>query len=166
MSTQMTPSKPDRPGMPGLFRTGDPFLDLRNRIDRVFDSFFGADLARTGWPGWDKTMPKVDVAETEKELTITADLPGIDEKDVELTVADGILTLKGEKKAESEEKDKNYHVMERSYGSFARSFRLPETVKVEDIAARFDKGVLTITLPKGEAAKPEVKRIAIGNGGA
>lgn len=163
MPTTMTRPEPAlRAAMPSAFR--DPFLDLRNRIDRVFDGFFGGDLLRATWPGRDETMPKVDVAETEKALTITADLPGVDEKDVELTVADGVLTLKGEKTAGTERTEADYHMMERSYGAFARSFRLPDTVKMDEITAAFDKGVLTVTLPKGEAPKPEVKHIPVGNG--
>lgn len=150
--------------MPPTFR--DPFLDLRNRIDRVFDGFFGGDLLRATWPGREEILPKVDVAETERALTITADLPGVEEKDVALTVTDGVLTLKGEKKAESEKAEADYHVMERTYGSFARSFRLPDTVKMNEITATFDKGVLTVMLPKGETPKPEVKHIPVGNGSA
>ena len=154
------------PGMPTMFRSGDPFVDLREHIDRLFGNVFGSvePFGRT-ITGRMEVMPRVDVAETDEAITITADLPGVDEKDVDLTLVNGVLTLRGEKKAEKEEKEKNYHVVERSYGSFTRSFRLPDTVNPDKVAARFDKGVLIITVPKAEDAKTQVRRIAIGGNG-
>ncbi|HEY0836135.1 MAG TPA: Hsp20/alpha crystallin family protein [Azospirillum sp.] len=152
--------------MPATRRTGDLFLDLREQMDRLFDNFFGTTVEPFGW-GREGRMTmalRVDVSETPDAITIKADLPGLDEKDVELTLDGGVLTLKGEKKVEKEEKDeaKHYHVVERGYGSFLRTFRLPDTVEAEKVAATFDKGVLTITLPKTEEGKSRVRRIEIG----
>lgn len=150
--------------VPAQRRMADPFMELRDQVDRVFDSFFGG----FGMPslasrvGRTELRPLVDVSETDDALMISADLPGMDEKDIDVTITNGILTLKGEKRAETERKDKNYHMMERSYGSFTRSFRLPETVDEDKCSANFEKGVLTITLPKTESAKQRVKHIAIG----
>lgn len=154
-------------------RVGDPFVDLRNQIDRVFDTFlsgfgpvtsalspFMGSMGRS-LMGRSEMSPQVDVSETDEALVITADLPGMEEKDVDITLANGVLTLKGEKKDEREEKEPNYHLMERSYGSFSRSFRLPETVDQDKCQATFDKGVLKISLPKAESAKAQVKHISI-----
>lgn len=145
---------------------GDPFLDLRAHMDRLFDGVFGSIVPfgdTFGWPrlGRSEPMPRVDVSETPGMLTIKAELPGMDEKDVELTLNDGVLTLKGEKRAEKEEKDKDYHLIERSYGTISRSFRLPDTVDPEKVTAGFDKGVLTVTLPKTGDRKPRVRRVDI-----
>lgn len=150
------------PAMSGFFRSGDPLLDLRDRFDRVFDSVFGGDLTPAGWFARAEMLPKVDVAETDKALTLTADLPGVEEKDIALTVTDNVLTLSGERKSESEGSDRNYRVVERSHGRFTRSFQLPDGVEVDQITARFDKGVLTVVLPKAERPATEVKRIPIG----
>jgi HSP20 family protein len=105
--------------------------------------------------------PKVEVTEGEKSYAITAELPGVDEKDVSLTLQDDVLTVSGEKKSEREEKKEGYHVSERSYGSFRRSFRLPDDVDPDKILAKFDKGVMTISLPRSGKAKPKGKSIPI-----
>ena len=107
-------------------------------------------------------MPSTDVRESESELVVEAELPGLDEKDVSVTLKEGMLTLQGEKKSEREEKKDDYHLMERSYGSFQRSFRVPDTIDADKVKATFDKGVLKVTMPKhAEAVKAE-KRIPIG----
>jgi HSP20 family protein len=111
------------------------------------------------------SFPVVDLAETEKEYRITAELPGLAEKDVELTLANGVLTLKGEKRDAREEDEKDYHVSERRYGSFQRSFRLPEDVDVERIEAGCKDGVLTVTLPKTAQAQAGKRRIEVKPGG-
>ena len=107
-------------------------------------------------------MPNVDIKESDKAVTLTAELPGIDEKDVDLSVRDGMLTLKGEKKYEHEEEKEDIHMVERRYGSFQRSFRLPDTVNADKIDAKFDKGVLRVVMPKTAQAASPVKKIAIG----
>lgn len=149
-----------------------PMDALRRQIDGVFENF-----AR-GWPrGWGLDLfnemapsrlppaigavPKVDVKESKDGYEISAELPGIDEKDVELTIDGNLLTLAGEKKVEREEKKDNYHWSERSYGSFRRSFALPDGVDADKAAAKFAKGVLTVTLPKTEKAKKQQRKIEI-----
>jgi HSP20 family protein len=152
--------------LPSLY-TG-PFHSFRTEMDRLFDNFFGGLPALTNlrhsFPAGEGLTPAWDVKETEKELVVKADLPGIDEKDIQLTIQDGVLTLRGEKKSERKDERDNYYVMERSYGSFQRSIRLPETVNDEKAEARFDKGVLTITLPKRPEMVKAQKRIAIKSG--
>ena len=105
--------------------------------------------------------PAVDVAETEKAYEITAELPGMDEKNIEVKFADGLLTITGEKKEEKEEKKKDYYLSERSYGSFQRSFQVPDSVDADKIEATFKKGVLTVTLPKTAAAQKAAKKIDV-----
>jgi HSP20 family protein len=126
----------------------DPFLSLRQEWDRMFDEFFeGRALAPWGqeWTGF---APSVDVVETDKEVKVTAELPGMEAEDVDVTVSHGTLTLKGEKKEEHEEEGEGYYRSERSYGSFQRSIPLPTTVETEQAEAAFEKGVLTVTFPK------------------
>jgi HSP20 family protein len=142
-----------------LADTANPLTTLQREIDRVFDSF------SRGFPNFASTAltPSMNVAETDKEIEISAELPGLEEKDVQLNVADGVLTIKGEKKAEKEEKDKNYHLVERSYGLFSRSLRLPEGTDPDNIKASIAKGVLTVTVPKpapAQTKKIEVKTAA------
>jgi len=131
----------------------DPFLSFRQEIDHMFDEFFeGRALAPWGqeWSGFD---PRVDVVETDQEVKVTAELPGLDAQDVDVTLSHNVLTLKGEKKHEHEEKGEGYYRSERSYGSFERSIPLPSTVETAKVDATFDKGVLTVTFPKTAAEK-------------
>jgi HSP20 family protein len=104
-------------------------------------------------------VPAFDISETEKEYVISGEIPGIDPKDLEVTLTDGILSIKGEKKHESEEKEENYHRVERHYGSFQRSFRLPDNINREKLDASYKDGVLRLTLPKSEES--EVKKIEV-----
>ena len=106
-------------------------------------------------------MPTVDVSETDKAYEITAELPGMDEKNVEVKLANGLLTIKGEKQDEKEEKKKDYHMRERSYGSFERSFQVPDGVDADKIEANFKKGVLTVILPKSAEAQKAEKKITV-----
>jgi HSP20 family protein len=106
-------------------------------------------------------FPVVDAAESEKEYRITAELPGMTDKDVEVALANGVLTLKGEKKEEKEEKEKDYYMSERCYGSFHRSFPLPEDVDAERVEAKLKDGVLTVLLPRTGQAQANRKTIAI-----
>jgi HSP20 family protein len=137
----------------------NPFVSLQREIDRLFDDFTRGfpTIADTG-PA--KLMPSIDVAETDKEIEITAELPGLEEKDVEINLSDNLLTIRGEKKTEKEQKDKNYRVVERSYGSFERTLELPEGVNADAIKANISKGVLKVTAPKpapAQSKKIEVK---------
>ena len=102
--------------------------------------------------------PAVDVAEDEKAVTLTAELPGLKDEDVEVVLRDDMLTVKGEKKSEREEKKENFHLTERRYGAFERTFRLPETADADKISAAFDDGVLTVTVPKKAEAKVKAER--------
>lgn len=144
-----------------------PFLTLQREIDRLFEDFTRGFPAIpsivSGNGGNGMVLPSTDVTETDKEIEITAELPGLEEKDVQVNLADGVLTIRGEKNAEKEEKDKNYRLVERSYGSFERSIALPDGVKAEDVRASIAKGVLTVTVPKpapAQAKKIEVKSAA------
>jgi HSP20 family protein len=128
-------------------------FSMQREMNRMFDNFFrGADepgLLNGSW------LPAVDVAEEENEYVVKVELPGVNKDDVKITLESNILTVRGEKKAEKETKDKNYHRMERSYGSFQRSFTLPTSVKNDKIDAQYRDGILSITLPKAEEAKPK-----------
>lgn len=139
----------------------DPFAMLRGEMDRVFDNFFSIV------PASDATAPlsdvRLNVSDTGDAIEVKAELPGVTEKDVEVSLHGDILTLKGEKKAEKEEKDKNYYVREFSYGSFARSIKLPFEADESKVDARFEKGVLTVTLPKPKEEAKSAKRITIKN---
>jgi len=142
----------------------DPFTAMRREMDRVFEDFtrdWSLPGPYAGAGGF--LSPKVDVAETEKGLEITAELPGIDEKDIDLDLSDGVLTLKAEHKAEKEEKDekRQYHLVERSYGTFMRRFALPFEPDAEKISASFDKGVLKVDVPRSPEAEPKGKKIAV-----
>ena len=108
--------------------------------------------------------PAVDVVEKDDAFEITAEVPGLDEKNIEVKLANGILTIRGEKTEEKEEKDKSYHVSERHYGSFQRSFQLPEYVDADKVSAAFAKGVLKVTLPKTPNAKRNDRKIEITAG--
>ncbi|HEV8537710.1 MAG TPA: Hsp20/alpha crystallin family protein [Bacteroidota bacterium] len=128
------------------------FVNMQREIDRMFDRFRGGVVDDNGAPTW---LPAVDVVENANHYLVKAELPGVDKKDVKITIQNDVLIVRGEKKKESEKKDENYHRVERSYGVFQRSFTLPTSVKSEAIEASYDQGVLTITLPKAEEAKPK-----------
>ena len=151
---------------PALYRDGDPFMALHREVNRLFDDVFrGFDQFGTGrfpslaasrgnW-GW----PNVEMAETNKEIRVTAELPGLEETDVEVTLDDGVLMLRGEKRSESEDKDRQFS--ERFYGQFERRIPVGTEVEQDKVEARFKNGVLTITMPKTERAQGKTKRIAI-----
>jgi len=123
-------------------------------MDRVFEDFFGP--RRRGLIPWEgEWTPSMDVAETAEQVVVKAEVPGIDPKDINISLQGDVLTVKGEKKSEREEKEENYHLVERSYGAFSRSVTLPAAVDAEKIEAKYEKGVLTITCPKKEVVKPK-----------
>lgn len=132
-------------------------------MDRLFDEFFnGFSLAPFDTAESLSTFtPQVDLVENDREIKILAELPGLDEKDVEVAVDGTVLTISGEKKAEKEDRGDNYYHVERSYGSFQRAIPLPEEVDTEKIEATFKKGVLTVTLPKTAEAQQRAKKIAV-----
>jgi HSP20 family protein len=134
-----------------------PFRDMvsiQDEMNKLFDDFFGRPLARTEWTEGVWT-PSVDVSEDKDNVIIKAEMPGMKKEDVKISVQNNVLILKGEKKQEKEEKEKNYHRIERSYGSFCRSFQLPTAVKTDKIKASYKDGVLNISLPKTEEVKPK-----------
>ena len=137
----------------------DPMFSLRREVDRIFDEFFNG-FGSTG-NGALSLRPAVDIADTDKELIVTAEMPGLDEKDLDVSLNGDLLTIKGEKKAEHEEKDGGAYYMERRFGSFSRSVRLPFQVGDQDIEAKYDKGVLTIRIPKPMEMQKAVRRIPV-----
>jgi len=127
---------------------------IQREMNRMFDNFFnssdqGEDYALTAW------SPAVDIAEHDDQYVVKMELPGVNKDEVKITLESNILTIRGEKKQEKETKKENYHRVERSYGSFQRSFTLPTTVKNDKIDAAFKDGILSISLPKAEEAKPK-----------
>jgi HSP20 family protein len=143
----------------------NPFAEFHKEMNRLFDNFsdnmFSLSPMRKSLPEISAAYPKMDVSETDKEFKISAELPGMDEKDIDVSVSNEVLTIKGEKKAEKEEKKPNYYRMERSYGTFQRSIPLPIEVEKDKVQASFKKGVLNIILPKSEKAVKESKKIEI-----
>jgi HSP20 family protein len=152
----------------------DPWQAFRTEMDRLFDRFSGGFL---GFPSMRRlfdveplwrdeplpgmTMPAVDVSEDEKAYKLMAELPGMSEKDVEVTLTGDLVMLKGEKQQEREEKGKNRYLSERSYGSFQRSFYLPEGVARDKVTAEFKDGVLTVMLPKTVEAQAQTKKVEV-----
>lgn len=170
------PTTSDKPPATAPAGHWTPFDNLRQEIDRLFDDFrpFGWQLPanrgksaatppndpRAAW----QVAPAIDVVEKDGAYVISAELPGIDEKDVEIKLANRILTITGEKSEQKEETDKGYFLSERRYGSFQRSFRVPDGVDADKIEADFAKGVLTVRLPKSEQARQAEKRISVKAG--
>lgn len=145
----------------------DPFRDLatlQSRIDRLFADVLGRD--RSPWDAGEALegttwAPAVDIVENDNEIVLKADLPGIDPRDVDIQVQDGTLTLKGERKHESDVKEDNFRRIERVYGSFLRTFTLPQTVDAEHVSAEYRNGVLELKLPKRPEAKPKQIKVAV-----
>lgn len=131
----------------------EPF---RREMERLWDRFFGETwLSRPFAEAW---QPSADIIETETGIVVKADLPGLDASDIDVSISEDVLTIKGEKRKEEEKTGERYHSVERYYGSFQRSFRLPSSVQMDKAEATFEKGVLTISLPKTEEArKKEIK---------
>jgi HSP20 family protein len=155
---------PWRWGSRNLPSTGADPLDLFQReMNRLFDDFFkGFGLQTTGQAeAYVSFAPQIDMTEDASEIRVSAELPGIDEKDIDLNVSRDSLTIKGEKKEVKEEKGKESYYMERSFGSFKRVLPLPAEINPDKVEATFSKGVLTITLPKAVKEKKEQKKIAV-----
>ncbi len=150
-----------------------PLSLLRDDIDRAFDRMFAdwprfGDLTRRGifdndafFAKPDVAAPIVDVSEDDKAYRIEAELPGVDESDIDVTVTGNRLSLRGEKKSETEKRDKNIHMSERRYGSFERTFQLPDDVNADKIKAKFSNGVLKLKLPKSAKAKSKERKISV-----
>lgn len=142
-------------------RAPEPFSYLRNQINRVFDDFWGEPWLASRPEMTAGFWPQVDVTETEKEIKVSAEIPGVEPKDIDVSVENSMLTIKGEKKYEREEKEKGQYRMERSYGSFQRAIELPAEVDESKAKAEFKKGVLRLILPKRPGAQSRRKKIPI-----
>ena len=137
----------------------NPTRSLMTDFDRIFDSMFTHDLPQfSSTKSW---MLAVDVNETETEFFLSADMPGLDKKDVSIDIHDGVITIKGERAIDNEKSTDDYRIRERQLGSFNRSFRLPDNVNEDKVAAKFKNGVLTVTLPKTKEILPEGRQIKI-----
>jgi len=166
----VTQQKAAEPG--SVPETWQSFEGLRHEINRLFDDFghglwqpFRRSLL-TAEPLWRRAVswgaaPAVDITQSDKGYDVTVELPGMDEKNIEVKVTKGSLTIKGEKQEEKEEKKKDYYLHERHFGSFERSFAMPDGVDVDKIEASFKKGVLTVTLPKKPEAQKSAKKIEV-----
>lgn len=143
----------------------DPFSAMRSEMDKVFENFLGR-----GWPSMPSLMKpseegfvvaNMDIRENDKEIVIEAELPGMEEKDIDVSLKNGMLTIKGEKRSEEEKKEDDYHLTERRYGSIQRSFRVPETVDPDKVEASLEKGVLHVKMAKKPEATSAVKKISV-----
>lgn len=152
--------------MPKIWGGGENKVDgisfLRREIDRLFDEF-----AHGHWPfslagsGNGKLVPTVNMSETDKKIEVTAELPGVEEKDIDVSLAGDKLTIKAEKKSQSKQTDNDYFLLERSYGMFARTMTLPCEIAKKKVDAGFKNGVLSITLPKSSKLKVKKKKIKV-----
>ena len=145
----------------GHGNSDDPFAQLQRRMNSVFEDFFGRSSSDLWGDATVEFLPLVDVTETGKEVRITAELPGLDEKDVEVTVTSNMLTIKGEKKVEKEEEEGDYHYSERRYGHFERTIALPQGIDTDNAEAKFKKGVLKVTIPKKPEAQSSRRKIEL-----
>ena len=137
----------------------NPTRSLTTDFDRIFDSMFTHDSPRLSLA--QSCMPAVDVTETETEFLLSADMPGLDKKDISVDIHDGVITIKGERAIDNEKTSDGYRIRERQLGSFNRSFRLPDNVNEDKVAAKFKNGVLTVTLPKTKEILSEGRQIKI-----
>jgi HSP20 family protein len=145
----------------------NPFALLTREMNRFFDDFRSRfELEPFGWAHGEtgSFLPSIDVTEDDREVRITSELPGIDERDIDVSLSKDSITVKGEKKQETEDKDKDYYRMERSYGSFQRTIPLPAEIDQDKAQAEFKKGVLRITLPKTPSAQKTVKKVEVTSG--
>lgn len=140
----------------------NPFFALQHKMNRMFDDFLGEPFDLFGTSGGGNMfMPQMNVSETEKEIIVTADVPGVEEKDLDISITKNELTIKGEKKSETEEKNKDFYRIERSYGTFSRTVMLPQGIDESKVNAELKKGVLKLTIPKSAEAVSERKKIQI-----
>ena len=135
------------------------FGSLNKELDRMFDEF-GRKFPNST-PAADEAYPRIDVVETEEAIEVAAEMPGVNQDDIEVTITGNVLTLKGEKRSETEDTRKDYHIVERSYGAFRRTIPMPFVVDGEAVQASFEKGVLRVVLPKPQEVRTNRKRIAV-----
>ena len=151
---------------PSIYRGGemDPLMSLHRDVNRLFDEVFrgfGASSLFGRMAGRNEAWPNVEITETEKDIRVTAEVPGLEQNDIEVLLEDGVLTLRGEKKSETEDNGRQFS--ERYYGRFERRLALGREVEEDKVSAAFRNGVLTVTLPKTEKAQAKTKRIAINS---
>ena len=170
--TQTPATKAAETGTPAVTNPWQSLVQLRREMDQMFENlstpfmtspFFagGLDVGPFHWAQDGKLMPAADVVEKDKEYQVTLEAPGMDEKDIEITASNGMLTIKGEKREEKDKKEKDYFLSERRFGSFRRSFRLPDGVDADKIQAKFSKGLINVTLPKKPGGANNEKKIPI-----
>lgn len=152
----------DRPSsmLPGPW-FDHPLTDFRREMDRAIESFFGNRSLMAPGDFHPPVSPSIDIVENDKAIVLTAELPGLSDNDIDLTIHNGVLQIKGEKKMEKTDDKDNVHLVERRYGAFRRTLRVPPNVDEAGASARFDKGVLTVTLPKTLNVAPAERKIAI-----
>jgi HSP20 family protein len=173
-ATKLNVKTEQRPAEPATaVQPWRPFETLRREVDRLFQDFeqgpWRNPFRGTAFdlePLWRRDLtwakaPAVDIVEKDNAYEVTAELPGIDEKNIDVKVANGVLTIKGERQEEKEEKKKDYYLQERHFGSFERRFQVPEGVDANKIEANFTKGVLTVTLPKSAETKKAEQKITV-----
>ena len=153
----------------GLMRGSDPFMSLHREMNRLFDDVFRGFGAPTssnaqGEQSGVMLQPDIDVSESEQEIKVCADLPGVSENDIHVELNDDVLSIRAERQQERKQENENYHVVERSYGTFQRSLRLPQSIDSEGVAANFENGVLTITVPKSPSSERSRKVQVQGKG--
>lgn len=148
--------------VPGSMMGRDPFWSLQRSMNRLFEDVLRSSATPAVGESGDvySLMPQMNISETDKEFRVTAELPGVAEKDVDVTLDDDVLTIRGEKRLEKKEDKENYHVVERSYGQFQRSILVPHSVKGDQVQARVENGVLTIILPKNQTQE-KTRHIAV-----
>jgi len=162
MIKNLLPTVWRRSELPSWQAEEHPFFSLQREMNRMFDDLSrGFDLPSVGGKSFGTFSPSVDVREDEKEVIVKAELPGMDERDIDVSLTGDGLTIKGEKKDEKEEKGKGYWHRETSYGAFHRIIPLPEGLNMEKVDARFKNGVLTVTLPRLKEAKEKGKKITV-----
>ena len=145
-------------------RETDPILSLQNEMNRVFETFFEEPFGMRSLEEWEGFAPSIDVYETDKEITVDVELPGMDEKDIDISLGSNVLTISGKKESEETEKSKSYFRHERTYGSFRRSIQLPDDVDEDKIDATYRKGILKIVLPKTAQSVSLRRKIEIKKG--
>jgi len=163
--TDLLPRRKTESKLPLRRAESDPFYAMQREMDRLFDEFIGRGTGLRSSASedevWDAFSPRVNVVESEKEITVSAELPGMDSKDIDISYTGGMLTISGEKRQEKEDKGKTYYRTERSYGYFTRSVQLPCEVDLDKVDAKFKNGVLQVSLPKiiesGECRRITVK---------
>lgn len=163
MAEDQTPAETTKTSPQPFFGASSPFRALKEEMDRMFHSFSAPHIAwNDGLKIGDSVIGlRVDIAETDDEIQVKADLPGLSEDDVEVTLDDDMLSLRAEKKSEAETDEKDWKVVERSHGVFERRIRVPGGIDADQVVASFDKGVLTVTLPKPAETASSARKIAI-----